>query len=47
MSRRVPMRLLPRALLLLAGTCVSSSVFAKDLLIRNATVLTAAARGSL
>ncbi len=47
MSRRVPMRLLPRALLLLAGTCVATSVFAQDLLIRNATVHTAAARGSL
>ncbi|MEN5395166.1 amidohydrolase family protein [Stenotrophomonas sp. TWI377] len=41
------MRLLPRALLLLAGTCVATSVFAQDLLIRNATVHTAAARGSL
>jgi hypothetical protein len=47
MSRRVAMRLLPRALLLLAGTCVATSVFAQDLLIRNATVHTAAARGSL
>jgi hypothetical protein len=47
MSRRVPMRLLPRALLLLAGACVATSVFAQDLLIRNATVHTAAARGSL
>lgn len=47
MSRRVPMRLLPRALLLLAGTCVATSVIAQDLLIRNATVHTAAARGSL
>ena len=47
MSRRVPMRLLLRALLLLAGTCVATSVFAQDLLIRNATVHTAAARGSL
>jgi len=47
MSRRVPMRLLPRALLLLAGTCVATSVSAQDLLIRNATVHTAAARGSL
>lgn len=47
MSRHVPMRLLPRALLLLAGTCVATSVFAQDLLIRNATVHTAAARGSL
>ncbi len=47
MSRRVPMRLLPRALLLLAGTCVATSLFAQDLLIRNATVHTAAARGSL
>lgn len=47
MSRCVPMRLLPRALLLLAGTCVATSVFAQDLLIRNATVHTAAARGSL
>ncbi|MFI8570252.1 MULTISPECIES: amidohydrolase family protein [Stenotrophomonas] len=41
------MRLLPRALLLLAGTCVATSVSAQDLLIRNATVHTAAARGSL
>ncbi|MEN5101118.1 amidohydrolase family protein [Stenotrophomonas sp. TWI809] len=41
------MRLLPRALLLLAGTCMATSVFAQDLLIRNATVHTAAARGSL
>ncbi|WP_313209195.1 amidohydrolase family protein [Stenotrophomonas sp.] len=41
------MRLLPRALLLLAGTCVATSLFAQDLLIRNATVHTAAARGSL
>ncbi len=47
MSRRVAMRLLPRALLLLAGTCVATSVIAQDLLIRNATVHTAAARGSL
>ncbi len=47
MSRRVPMRLLPRALLLLAGACAASALFAQDLLIRNATVHTAAARGSL
>ncbi len=47
MSRRVPMRLLPCALLLLAVTCVATSVSAQDLLIRNATVHTAAARGSL
>lgn len=47
MSRRVPMRLLPCALLLLAATCVATSVSAQDLLIRNATVHTAAARGSL
>ena len=47
MSRRVPMRLLPRALLLLAGACAAPALFAQDLLIRNATVHTAAARGSL
>ena len=47
MSRRVSMRLLPRVLLLIAGTCVAPAVFAQDLLIRNATVHTAAARGSL
>ncbi len=47
MSRRVAMRLLPRALLLLAGACVTPALFAQDLLIRNATVHTAAARGSL
>ncbi|MET0889103.1 MAG: amidohydrolase family protein [Stenotrophomonas maltophilia] len=41
------MRLLPRVLLLIAGTCVAPAVFAQDLLIRNATVHTAAARGSL
>ena len=47
MSRRVAMRLLPRALLLLAGACAAPALFAQDLLIRNATVHTAAARGSL
>ena len=47
MSRRVAMRLLPRALLLIAGACVAPGLFAQDLLIRNATVHTAAARGSL
>jgi len=47
MSRRVAMRLLPRALLLLAGACATPALFAQDLLIRNATVHTAAARGSL
>ena len=47
MSRCVPMRLLPQALLLLAGACVVPSLFAQDVLIRNATVHTAAARGSL
>ncbi|NWF31984.1 amidohydrolase family protein [Stenotrophomonas sp. SAM-B] len=47
MSRRVSMRLLPRALLLIAGACVAPALFAQDLLIRNATVHTAAARGSL
>lgn len=47
MSRRVAMRLLPRALLLIAGACVAPALFAQDLLIRNATVHTAAARGSL
>ena len=47
MSRRVGMRLLPRALLLLAGACAAPALFAQDLLIRNATVHTAAARGSL
>lgn len=47
MSRRVSMRLLPKALLLIAGACVAPSLFAQDLLIRNATVHTAAARGSL
>lgn len=47
MSRRVSIRLLPRALLLIAGACVAPAVFAQDLLIRNATVHTAAARGSL
>ncbi|MEN5222534.1 amidohydrolase family protein [Stenotrophomonas sp. TWI602] len=47
MSRRVSMRLLPQALLLIAGACVAPSLFAQDLLIRNATVHTAAARGSL
>ncbi|WP_436303661.1 amidohydrolase family protein [Stenotrophomonas rhizophila] len=41
------MRLLPRALLLIAGACVAPALFAQDLLIRNATVHTAAARGSL
>ncbi|MHC9015887.1 amidohydrolase family protein [Stenotrophomonas bentonitica] len=41
------MRLLPRALLLLAGACAAPALFAQDLLIRNATVHTAAARGSL
>lgn len=47
MSRRVSMRLLPQALLLLAGACIAPALFAQDLLIRNATVHTAAARGSL
>ncbi|KAB7630904.1 amidohydrolase family protein [Stenotrophomonas rhizophila] len=47
MSRRVAMRLLPQALLLLAGACIAPALFAQDLLIRNATVHTAAARGSL
>lgn len=47
MSRRVSIRLLPRALLLIAGACVAPALFAQDLLIRNATVHTAAARGSL
>ena len=47
MSRRVAMRLLPRALLVLAGACAAPALFAQDLLIRNATVHTAAARGSL
>lgn len=47
MSRRVAMRLLPRALLLLAGAFATPALFAQDLLIRNATVHTAAARGSL
>ena len=47
MSRRVSMHLLPRALLLIAGACVAPALFAQDLLIRNATVHTAAARGSL
>lgn len=47
MSRRVAMRLLPRALLVIAGACVAPALFAQDLLIRNATVHTAAARGSL
>ncbi|MEN5070674.1 amidohydrolase family protein [Stenotrophomonas sp. TWI1183] len=47
MSRRVAMRLLPQALLLIAGACVAPALFAQDLLIRNATVHTAAARGSL
>ncbi len=47
MSGRVAMRLLPRALLLLAGACAAPALFAQDLLIRNATVHTAAARGSL
>lgn len=47
MSRRVWMRLLPQALLLLAGACIAPALFAQDLLIRNATVHTAAARGSL
>ncbi|MER2176473.1 MAG: amidohydrolase family protein [Stenotrophomonas maltophilia] len=47
MSRRVSMCLLPRALLLIAGACVAPALFAQDLLIRNATVHTAAARGSL
>jgi len=47
MSRRVAMRLLPRALLLLAGACAAPALFAQDLLIRNATVHTATARGSL
>ncbi|MHC5149148.1 amidohydrolase family protein [Stenotrophomonas rhizophila] len=41
------MRLLPQALLLLAGACIAPALFAQDLLIRNATVHTAAARGSL
>lgn len=47
MSRRVSIRLLPRALLLIAGACAAPALFAQDLLIRNATVHTAAARGSL
>lgn len=47
MSRRVSMRLLPQAFLLIAGACLAPSLFAQDLLIRNATVHTAAARGSL
>jgi len=47
MSRRVSIRLLPRALLLIAGACLAPALFAQDLLIRNATVHTAAARGSL
>jgi hypothetical protein len=47
MSRRVSIRLLPRALLLIAGACLAPVLFAQDLLIRNATVHTAAARGSL
>lgn len=47
MSCRVSIRLLPRALLLIAGACVAPALFAQDLLIRNATVHTAAARGSL
>ncbi|MDX3935477.1 amidohydrolase family protein [Stenotrophomonas sp.] len=47
MSRRVSIRLLPRALLLIAGACLAPTLFAQDLLIRNATVHTAAARGSL
>lgn len=47
MSRRVAMRLLPQALLLLAGACIAPALFAQDLLIRNATVHTAAASGSL
>lgn len=47
MSRRVSIRLLPRALLLIAGACVAPALFAQDLLIRNATVHTAAARRSL
>lgn len=47
MSRRVSIRLLPRTLLLIAGACVAPALFAQDLLIRNATVHTAAARGSL
>lgn len=47
MSRRVWMHLLPQALLLLAGACIAPALFAQDLLIRNATVHTAAARGSL
>ncbi len=47
MSRRVSIRLLPRALLLIAGACMAPALFAQDLLIRNATVHTAAARGSL
>lgn len=47
MSRRASMRLLTQALLLIAGACVAPSLFAQDLLIRNATVHTAATRGSL
>jgi hypothetical protein len=47
MSRRASMRLLPRALLVIAGACVAPALFAQDLLIRNATVHTAASRGSL
>jgi len=47
MSRRVSMRLLPQAFLLIAGAWLAPSLFAQDLLIRNATVHTAAARGSL
>ncbi len=47
MSARSVSRLLPRALLLLAGACAVPAALAQEVLIRNATVHTAGTRGSL
>jgi len=47
MSARSVSRLLPRALLLLAGACAGPAALAQEVLIRNATVHTAGTRGSL